>query len=101
MLTDSAPRPRSPNGRRLSCTRPPHVYQRRYCVREDDPTSASAEIKETIELGRDDWQPRIETRIRLTSTRKHWRLQADLDAYEGDDRCFCRSWDETIERDHM
>ena len=60
-----------------------------------------AEIEETIELGRDDWQTRIETRIRLTSTRGSWRVQADLDAYEGGSRCFCRSWDETIERDHM
>ena len=78
-----------------------HGYVRRYSIREDDPTSARAEIEETIELGRDDWQTRIETRIRLTSTRGSWRVQADLDAYEGGSRCFCRSWDETIERDHM
>ena len=78
-----------------------HVYLRRYSIREDDPTSASAEIQETIEIGRDDWQTRIKTRIRLTSTREQWRLQAELDAYEGESRCFSRNWDETIERDHM
>ena len=77
------------------------VHVRRYTVRENAPTTASAEIEETIELGRDDWQTRIATRIRLTSTKETWRLQAELDAYEGDSRCFSRNWDETIERDHM
>ena len=77
------------------------AHVRRYSVLENAPTTASAEIEETIELGRDDWQTRIATRIRLTSTKEHWRLQAELDAYEGDSRCFSRNWDETIERDHM
>ena len=78
-----------------------HGFVRRYSVREDDPTSAIAELEETIELERDDWQTRIATRIRLTSTRDHWHLRAELDAYEGESRCFSRNWDETVERDHM
>ena len=78
-----------------------HVFVRRYSICEDDPNSARAVLEETIELGRDDWQTRIETRIRLTSTRESWILKAKLDAYEGDDRCFSRTWDETIERDCM
>ena len=32
---------------------------------------------------------------------KYFHLLADLDAYEGDKRVYCKSWDEIIPRDYI
>lgn len=50
---------------------------------------------------RGDWRVRTVTRTVLTSSRTHFRIQATLDAYEGDSRIFAKSWDERIARDHL
>ncbi len=36
---------------------------------------------------------------RRSSTATHFRIHADLDAWEGDQRIFCRSYDRLIPRD--
>ncbi len=48
---------------------------------------------------RDDHELLTITRTVLTSTRTHFKIQATLDAYEGDARIFSKSWDELIPRD--
>jgi hypothetical protein len=50
-------------------------------------------------FGRGDWRVRTLTRTLMTSDPENFRLQATLDAYEGDTRVFATSWDETIPRD--
>jgi len=50
---------------------------------------------------RGDWAIRTCTRTLLTSTATDFRLRAELDAWEGESRVFCRSWDERIPRDHV
>jgi predicted acyl esterase len=70
-----------------------------WAIRDDDPLSARAEIAQTTELGRGDWEVRIETRIALSSSAETFRLRARLAAFEGEKRVFERSWDEEIPRD--
>jgi len=50
---------------------------------------------------RGDWSARTVARTVLTSSRTHFRVQATLDAYEGETRFFAKSWDERIPRDNV
>ena len=50
---------------------------------------------------RGDWEVRTIAHTVLTSDRHHFRIQAQLDAYEGDSRVHSQSWDERIERDNI
>jgi hypothetical protein len=54
----------------------------------------------TKEMGRGDWRVSTRTRIVMTATASEFRLTAELDAWEGDERVYSRNWDETISRDH-
>jgi predicted acyl esterase len=67
----------------------------------DDFTSACGETRTVRNLTRGDWAIRTRTRTLLTSTATDFHLRAELDAWEGESRVFCRSWDETIPRDHV
>jgi len=44
---------------------------------------------------------RTETRTVLTADPEHFFVQADLDAYEGEHRVFCRTFEAKIRRDHV
>lgn len=46
-----------------------------------------------------DWRVRTETQTILTSDAENFYLQGDLDAFEGDQRVFCRTWRHSIKRD--
>jgi predicted acyl esterase len=68
-------------------------------ITDDDPLSATAEMQRTEMIRRDDWQVRIETRMRLSCTRDAFLLQASLRAWEGTSEVCCREWDLSIPRD--
>lgn len=70
-----------------------------YC--SDDFDSIRGEAKWLCGFKRGDWQIETQTRTIITSTATHFRIRADLDAYENDTRVFSRSWDEWIERDYV
>jgi putative CocE/NonD family hydrolase len=70
----------------------------RYTVGGDDFDSAVGETYWEIDFRRGDWEARTVTRTMLTSTASHFRIRAELDAYEGDTRVFAKSWDRTIAR---
>jgi putative CocE/NonD family hydrolase len=70
-----------------------------YHIIESDPLSATMETRWTIGIGRGDWQTRTVTRVVMTSTKDSFRIRAELDAYEGEDRIISRNWDETVPRD--
>jgi putative CocE/NonD family hydrolase len=70
-------------------------------IREDDPLSCWAESVRVAEHGRGDWQVRMEGHLRLEATIDTWRLTARLEAAEGDETVFARSWDVSIPRDHI
>jgi predicted acyl esterase len=73
--------------------------RRRFTIRPDDPNSAHAEIYWHREYSRGPWRVSAESNIVLTSDSKTFRVNARLDAYEGDNRVFCRDWDERIPRE--
>jgi uncharacterized protein len=72
-----------------------------YRIRDDDPTSARAEVEETIRKQRGDWHMRIETRTALACTREAFLIEADLQAFDGDRRFFSRSWTRSVPRRHV
>ena len=79
---------------------------RRYGVRGEDhmsitpgdPLSAVTEAWREVEAGGEGWQVSIKARTRLTATRDSFRLEATLEAHQGEDLVFSREWDETIAR---
>ena len=76
-----------------------HTISRRYRIGESDPLTAQAEIDQRTDLRRDDWVVRVETRTRLAATRTDFHFEADLEAFEGEERVFHKRWDEVIPRD--
>ncbi|MAQ13466.1 MAG: peptidase S15 [Sandaracinus sp.] len=69
-----------------------------YGSRADDYGSIRGETRTERGFSRGDWTTRVETRTVLTSTPQAFRMHATLDAYEGDQRVFGRTWDHDIER---
>jgi putative CocE/NonD family hydrolase len=73
----------------------------RYSSRGDDFTSLRGDVQSTRSLQRGDWRVRTETRTVLTCTEREFHIEADLDAFEGEKRVFCKSWDRHIPRDFV
>ncbi|MEQ6890102.1 CocE/NonD family hydrolase [Halomonas sp. CS7] len=69
-----------------------------YACRDDDVDSLEGTTHWERSLARGDWAVRTVTRTRLTSDAETFRLHATLDAYEGETRVFCRSWDLRLPR---
>jgi predicted acyl esterase len=73
----------------------------RFHIEEDDPLSATAELRRTQTMSRDAWQIRIETEMRLSCTRDAFLLRGGLRAWEGAKEVCHREWDCSIPRDFM
>jgi hypothetical protein len=71
----------------------------RYSHRYGEFNSVKGEVFSTLALRRGDWSIKTIIRTTLSSTATHFRLGADLDAYEDDRRVYCRTWDKRIPRD--
>lgn len=70
-----------------------------YSVVEGDPLSAEVRADWSIELGRDAWRTRVETRSRMTADASAFRVENELEAFEGDARVFSRTWLVEVPRD--
>jgi predicted acyl esterase len=70
-------------------------------VEEDDPQGAVAELRRTWTMSRAAWQIRIETQMRLSSSRDTFLLQGGLRAWEGGNELCSRDWDRSIRRDFL
>ena len=70
----------------------------RYRYVDDDPASVRAEVHAVRNFTRGTWQVETTTATILTCTEDSFRIQATLDAYEGETRVFARSWDTTVPR---
>jgi hypothetical protein len=70
-----------------------------YGIVEGDPLSASVRCDWSIALGRDDWRTRIETSSALTADATSFLLTDTVEAYEGEQRVFAKSWSVAIPRD--
>ncbi|MEQ6917152.1 CocE/NonD family hydrolase [Halomonas aquatica] len=69
-----------------------------YRSRNDDFDSLEGTTRWERSLTRGDWAVRAVTFTRLTSDAETFRLHATLDAYEGETRVYCRSWDLCLPR---
>ena len=76
-------------------------YKTEYHVEENDPLSAVAELHQTQTLSRNEWQIRVETQLRLSSTANAFLLQGRLRAFEGANEVCRRDWDRFIPRDFL
>jgi putative CocE/NonD family hydrolase len=70
-----------------------------YTTVADDFSSARGVVESVRGLRRGDWHVRTVTRTILESDATHFRLLAELDAWEGDARVLSRNWSRTIRRD--
>jgi putative CocE/NonD family hydrolase len=70
-------------------------------VREGDPLSTEQHIHTTTEFQRADWRIRVETDSVMTADATHFHLSNKMDAFEGDERVFTKSWKKSIARDHV
>jgi hypothetical protein len=70
-----------------------------FSIVEGQPTSARVECRRQIEISRDDWITRVETSSLMTSDKDYFHLTNVLDAYEGLERVFTKSWTRKIRRE--
>jgi uncharacterized protein len=76
-------------------------WKTQYHVEENDPLSAVAELSHSQTLARNEWQIRVETQMRLSSTGNAFLLQGSLRAFEGANEVCRRDWDRSIPRDFL
>ena len=72
-----------------------------YHVDDNDPLSAVAELRHTQTLSRNEWQIKVETQLRMSSTANAFLLQGSLRAWEGANEVCRRDWDRSIPRDFL
>jgi hypothetical protein len=70
-----------------------------YRIVEGDPLSAGVRVRCESTLAREDWHTRVETDSRMTATASEFLVSHTLDAYEGDERVYARTWTLTFPRD--
>jgi hypothetical protein len=71
----------------------------RFRIKPDDPSTAEIQLDWTQHVGRGAWQTRTEIRTTMSATKDAFLISAALDAYEGENRVFTKSWDRAISRD--
>lgn len=67
-------------------------------VRDDDPLAAEARIEHASLARRGAWEVRVETLHRVRSSRDFLRVEAEVQAFEGEEKIFERRWDEPVRR---
>lgn len=70
-----------------------------YTYQSNDFDSVRGETRTLRTWRRGNWNVRTQARTILTSDVEAFRVVAQLDAFEGEHRVFCESWDERIPRD--
>lgn len=69
-----------------------HIIRQRSEITEDKPLSARHEVEESYELSRDDWQVRLETATRFSSTATEFHVIAEARAYYFGELTHERNW---------
>ncbi len=70
-----------------------------YTTIANDHESSKGEVITNRGYKRGDWHAQTRTRTVLTSDKTHFRIRAELDAYQNGHRFFSKSWDERLPRD--
>ena len=75
------------------------ICQTFYSIYNNDVNTVRGETKWENVLQCAEWIVRTLTRTVLTSDESFFYIRADLDAFEGEKRLFCKSWDKKIKRE--
>ena len=70
-----------------------------YRIVDGDPLSAEIGVSCMSALGRGDWQTRVETDSRMSSTASEFLVDQKLTAYEGEQQVYERTWELRFPRD--
>jgi hypothetical protein len=76
-----------------------HTMIKHFRIGEEDPGTAQAEVIQKTRFRRGAWKTRVETRTYFSSSSDDFVLEAELTAYEDDERFFTRTWTRRIKRD--
>ena len=68
-------------------------------IQPADPLGAAIQIEARSLMVRGEWRVAIDARTRVTGTRDELRVEAELEAREGEELVFSRRWDERIPRE--
>ena len=68
-------------------------------ARRGRPALGRGSCEVAVELARGDWRTRVDVRSAMTCDRERFLVTTELDAYEGETRCFTRRWTHEIARD--
>ncbi|MEH6632952.1 MAG: CocE/NonD family hydrolase [Halopseudomonas aestusnigri] len=86
---------------------PEHGLRHRYLrsenwtINPETPEGATARSGWTCWMSRGDWSIRLETEVRMTMKSDCFEISGDMKAFETDQQIFVRSFNKTVERDHM
>jgi hypothetical protein len=72
-----------------------------FSIARGDPATAEALVETVMHYRRGAWDARMETRIRMRATGEHFVFDSDVDAFEGEQRLFSRSFAHKIPRDNL
>jgi putative CocE/NonD family hydrolase len=78
-----------------------HAFEKIYRIHPDDPNSAFARMTQTYEMGRGDWQVRMQAGAEMTSSPSTFELDAWIEAYEGGQSIYRKGWRARIPRNHL
>jgi putative CocE/NonD family hydrolase len=67
-------------------------------IHPEDPSRARASMMQRSELRRASWSVAVETEVRIACTKSEFLCTARLDAWEGEEQVFHRTWDERVPR---
>ena len=70
-----------------------------YHIVDGAPLSARVECERAFSVGRTDWRVTVRTVSTMSATASSFQVTNVLDAYEGDDRVFARTWNAEVPRD--
>ena len=73
----------------------------RFTIVEGDPLSAEMASERHVTLARGDRRAEIRTHSAMSCDATHFHLRDTLQAFEGDERIFERTWERSIPRDHV
>ncbi|MCK0469883.1 CocE/NonD family hydrolase [Halalkalibacter sp. APA_J-10(15)] len=78
------------------------INRNKWSIKEGDPLSARNICEWELTLGRgENWQTRLETYSEMWSDETHFFLINRLTAFENGKQVFTRTWEKSIERDHV
>lgn len=73
----------------------------RFSIVEGDPLSAAVTSTRRLTLTRGSWGVEVRTTSEMTADRDRFRLVDRVEAYEGSERVFERTWERDVPRDHV